>query len=189
MPNSPLIIRAASLVQGLTLFVDGYPNHVHKITTRIGGEPLEDGRDVTDHVVAAPEDVVLTGSVSDMVGGQRAKRAWQAIEELHAKSEPVRVITEWGIYPEMVIARCEAQPAGRGMTFELTVREILRVSAATGPSVPPTAQSGNAAGRSGQVARGRQQLSPAASIGAILPGGRGGGSTARAGSVSGSIIV
>lgn len=188
MPNSPLIVRAASLVQGLVLFVDGFPDHVHKLTTRIGGEPLEDGRDVTDHVVAAPQNIVLTGSVSDMVGGQRTKRAWQAIEELHAKSEPVRVITEWGVKSEMIIARCEAQPVGRGMTFEMELREILRVSAATGPSVPPTAQSRNATERSGQVARGRVQLGPVASIGAILPGGRG-GSTARASNASGSRIV
>ena len=76
--------------------VDGYLSHEHELTTRTGGEPLEDGREVTDHVVAAPQKVILTGQASDMRGGSRAKDAWQAIEELHKAAEPVRVITEWG---------------------------------------------------------------------------------------------
>ena len=61
MPNTPLIIRALTAVEGLVLVVDGYPHHQHKLSTRMGGEPLEDGREVTDHVVAAPTTVVLTG--------------------------------------------------------------------------------------------------------------------------------
>ena len=96
MPNQPIIVRAMSIVAGLSLFVDGYLSHEHELTTRTGGEPLEDGREVTDHVVAAPQKVILTGQASDMRGGSRAKDAWQAIEELHKAAEPVRVITEWG---------------------------------------------------------------------------------------------
>ena len=158
MPNSPLIMRARSLVEDLRFFVDGYPDHKHKMQSRIGGEPLEDGRQVTDHVVAVPETLVLTGSVSDMTGGDRPANAFQAIQRLHRSSEAVRVITEWATYPEMVIARCEPIAAGRGMRFEMELREILRVSAATTPNVPASALTGTAAGRSGEVSRGRVPL-------------------------------
>ena len=157
MPNSPLIIRAQSIVAGLSLVVDGFPSHQHKMNTRTGGEPLEDGREVTDHAVASPEAVVLQGIVSDMTGNDGPRRAFQAIQELWKNVEPVRVITEWATYPEMLITRCEPVSAGRGMTFEMELREVLRVSATSfiGPLAPPTALSGNAAGRSGTVARGR----------------------------------
>ena len=93
-----------------------------------------------------------------MRGGDRPRDAWAAILELHRDSEPVRVTTEWAIYPEMVISRCEAHDAGRGMRFEMELSEILRVSAAMGPVVPSAAMTGNAAGRSGQVSRGRVPL-------------------------------
>ena len=155
MPNQPIIVRAMSIVAGLALQVDGYLSHEHELTTRTGGEPLEDGREVTDHVVAAPQKVILTGQASDMRGGSRAKDAWQAIEELHKAAEPVRVITEWGSYNEMVIARCKGQSVGRGLRFEMELREILRVGSAMGGGTPGSAMAGNAAGRSGEVSRGR----------------------------------
>ena len=158
MPNQPIILRCAILVQGLVLFVDGFPSHQHKLSSRTGGEPLEDGREVTDHVVAAPAQVVLKGSVSDLRGGSRTRDAFQAIRRIHKASEPVRVVTEWETYPEMVITRCEPVSVGLGMRFELELREILRVPIAAGATVPTGAMTGSAAGRAGEVARGRVPL-------------------------------
>ena len=158
MPNMPIIIRAQSSIGGLVLVVDGYTDRQHKLASRIGGEPLETGRQVTDHVVATPDSIIFTGSVSDMRGGERTTNAFEEIKRLRDDAEPVIVVTEWHTYPEMVIARAEPRPVGRGMTVEIEMREILRVSSAGGPSVPATAQTGNAAGRSGEVARGRVVL-------------------------------
>ena len=158
MPNRPLILRAASVVEPLRLLVDGYPDHRHRLTTRIGGEPLEDGRDVVDHAVAAPKDLVLTGIVSDFNGTQRPRAAWRAIEDLHARAEPVRVTTEWQTYDEMIIRRCEGVAAGRGLRFEMELEEVIRVSDATAPSTPAAALAGSAANRSGELSRGRVQL-------------------------------
>ena len=160
MPNTPLIISAATIVEPLRFSVDGYPTHTHKLSTKTGSEPLEDGRDVTDHVVAAPKVLALTGSVSDMRHGLRPRVAWQLIEHLHAQSEPVHVTTEWGVYPEMVITSCQAQPAGRGLTFDMELTEILRVSTTERPSVPLLALFGLALFRSGNVSRGRVQTVP-----------------------------
>ena len=164
MPNQPIILRAQSLVQGLTLVVDGFPTQQHKLSSRTGGEPLEDGREVTDHVVAAPAQVVLSGSVSSLGGGGRTKAAFQAIRKIQMESEPVRVVTEWETYPEMVITRCEPVSVGLGMRFELELREILRVPIAAGATVPTGAMAGSAAGRSGEVARGRVPLGIVTSV-------------------------
>ena len=158
MPNEPLILRAASLVEGLVLFVDGFPNHQHRLSSNIGDEPLEDGVEVTDHVIAAPQAITLTGIVSDMGGSQRPQAAWQEIVRIWKASEPVRVVTEWEVLDEMVIERCDAVPSGRGLDFTLGLRHIIRVSTSAGPSVPPTAMRGLASNRSGEVSRGRVPL-------------------------------
>lgn len=160
MPNRPLIFRASTLVRGLVLYVDGYPGRVHRLVTRTGGQPVEDGRRITDHAVAEPRSLVLTGSVSDMGGIQRPKEAWAAIEDLHQREEPVRVVTEWRTYPEMLIKRCEGTATGRGLRFEMEVEEVIRVSTTEEPSVPSTALSGSARDRSGETARGRVPLGP-----------------------------
>ena len=158
MPNEPFIIKAKSEVVQLAGVVDGYQHHQHKLTTRIGGEPLEDGRGVTDHAVAEQRYVILSGIVSDMKGASRPKAAYQMMKELHAESVIVSLITEWEMYEEMLIIRCEPQSAGRGMRFEMELREILRVGSTTGGGAPGAAMTGNAAGRSGEVARGRVPL-------------------------------
>ena len=140
MPNVPLIIRAQSLVEGLSFIVDGFQSHQHKLTTRTGGEPLENGREVTDHAIAAPTQVVLAGTVSNLGGGGgRPTAAFKTIALIHAKSEPVRVITQWATYPEMLITRCEPisdASTGLGMRFEMELTEILRVEGAAGAAVP-----------------------------------------------------
>ena len=158
MPNVPIILRAATAVEGLALLVDGYPARTHRVASRSGGEPLEDGREVTDHLVAAPRELSLTGIVSDLAGSQRPAEAWAAIEKINQDSEPVRVITEWGTYSDMIIDQCEGTASGRGMRFTMDVKEILRVSSATGPAVPTFAQRGPARFRSGEIARGRLVL-------------------------------
>ena len=58
-------------------------------------------------------------------------------------------------YNEMVIARCKGVSVGRGLRFEMELREILRVGSAMGGGTPGSAMAGNAAGRSGEVSRGR----------------------------------
>ena len=73
----------------------------------------------------------------------------------------MRVITQWATYPEMLITRCEPisdASTGLGMRFEMELTEILRVEGAAGAAVPSGAMTGNAAGRSGEVSRGRVPL-------------------------------
>ena len=158
MANRPIIIRALTAVEGLVLYVDGFPNQQPKLTTRTGEEPLEDGRQVTDHAVAQAPVVVLTGSVSDIPGARRPTRAFERIFAMWQGVEPVRVVTEWHTYDEMLITRFEPRPTGRGMRFEMEVREVLRVRTTVEPDTPSSALSGPAVGRTGEVTRGRLPL-------------------------------
>ena len=145
------------MIQVLHGVVDGYPNAVHKVDTSIGGEPLEDGREITDHAVARQDKLTLTGWVSDLNGGERQKAAWDAIRKLHKDVEPIPVATEWGDYMEMIVARAEAQQVSRGMRFTVELVEILRVGVVDN-ELPDSQTDGPAQGRAGQVDRGRVSL-------------------------------
>ena len=139
--------------------VDGFPDGIHKIELTTGGEPLEDGRQVTDHAVARQDRLTLTGWVSDFNGGNRPHDAWETIRRISKSLTPVDVITEWGVYPEMLIKRAEAPQTHRGMRFTLELEEVLRVGVVDN-ELPPEQLSGPAEGRSGLVQRGRVALGP-----------------------------
>lgn len=169
MPNRPLLFRARTDITHLVVYVDGYPDYVHRISTRTGGEPLEDGREATDHAVAEPLTFEVAGSVSDIRGADRPEEAWQQILRVWRDTEPLRVLTEWADYLEMIITRCEARPVGRGMRFDMELREVLRVDAGEASPLPPDSLSGPAQDRSGERARGLVPLvGPEADTSSIL---------------------
>ena len=159
MPNIALIPGSETRIDPLTAFVDGWPEGSHRLETAIGGEPLEDGREVTDHAVARQAQLTLTGWVSDFNGGDRPMAAWDMIRRLHKDETPFAVITEWGVYPEMLILRAEAPQTTRGMRFTIELEEVIRVGL-TDTNLPSTSLSGPATGRSGEVDRGRVPLRP-----------------------------
>ena len=168
MPNVALVPGAETTIPLLTAFVDGFPEGTHKLETLTGGggAPVEDGRKVTDHAVALASKLTLTGYVSGFTGGNRPADAWGEIRRLHKAGKTVTVITEWGVYPEMIIRTAEAPQTGRGMRFTLELEEVLRVEVEE-TTLPPHAVDGPATGRSGEVHRGRVPLGPPMTLGSI----------------------
>ena len=121
------------MIEPLVALVDGWPDDTHRTKTRLGGEPIEDGRDVSDHAVALEEEVILEGWVSDFQGRHRPEDAWQAVRDLVKQTSIVEVISELGHYEEMIIRMAEAERIGRGARFRMELQEILRVEVDPSP--------------------------------------------------------
>ena len=141
MPNRPIVIRAENEVVGLEDVVDGFPSRLHQLKTRVGAEPLEYGQSVLDWAEAQPEALTLTGVVSDFAGGGRPRRAFAQLRRWQQQVVTVRVLTELGGYPEMVIKSVNAHDTGRGLSFDLELVAILRRAR------PARVGSGGAGGR------------------------------------------
>ena len=109
--------------------VDGYPEGTHKLETTLGGEPLEDGRQVSDHAIARQEKLTLTGWVSDFNGGDRPRAAWEEVRRLQKAAATFDVVTEWGTYRSMIIRRAEAPQRSRGLRFTIELEEVIIIGA------------------------------------------------------------
>ena len=157
MPNLALIPEASARIPPLAGVIDGYPRVGHRLTTNIGSEPLEDGREVTDHVVALQEVVTLTAWISNFQGGGRSFDAWQVIRRIWDESITFQLITEMGTLPEVVIEDADAEEETGGATVTLKVRHIRRARVEDQTLAAGTT-SGTAVGRAGEVARGRVVL-------------------------------
>lgn len=156
MPNRALITTAAVQIEILTDVIDGFPSGSHRLRTNVGGEPLADGREVTDHAVAAPAELSLECWVSNFDGGQRPADAWQELQRLQKAAEPVSISTEWYFYREMLLISAEA-PLARGLKGSLKFREIIRVGILD-TDLRAGTTFGPAAGRSAELDRGRVDL-------------------------------
>ena len=161
MPNIALFPARAANIPVLTAFVDGYPSETHRVGIRAGDEPLEDGTPVTDHAVGKQEEVELVGSVAKLSSSDasRPALAWAQIRKLAKEAIPVRVVTPWGNYPEMVIHDATANSIGGGMEFTIRLREIIRVGL-TAAAVSPDTAGGPATDRTSEVPRGRVPSPP-----------------------------
>ena len=100
--------------------------------------------------------VNLTGRVSDWSSdGRTPAQTWAEVCRLASKEEPVRLITEWGHLPQVMLLM-NATTTHRGMRFTL---KLVRINM-TDADLPPEQVFGPAAHRTGEVKRGRVVLPP-----------------------------
>ena len=139
----------------LTAVVDGFPERSHKLANSTSTSPIEIGARLSDHSVSIPEEVILTGLVSDLNvdGVNRAANAWERIREISRENEPIELTTSWGFYSEMLITEVTADERGAGMRFIMKVKEILRVGVSEN-TLESNFTSGPAEERSSNVERG-----------------------------------
>ena len=167
MPNTALVPKNATRIPVLVDVIDGFPEEVHRLVVDTGNSPLEDGAIITDHAVARAEQLSLTAIVSDQpgprIGGAQrgASRAEQAISELrriHRETEPIDVISPFGVYREMVLVRMTAPRRGNGLEIQLELEQVIRVGVVDTDVGPDVA--GPAEERTSEVTRGRVSTTP-----------------------------
>ena len=129
MPNAALIAGKQTVIEGLESAYDAFSDTSHRLKTRTGTAPLESGSVITDHAVAAPIEVTLTGVVSDLHlnGDARPQEAWSALLKAWKEVNTFRVITPWIVYPEMLVMDVNARESGFGIDFEIKLQEIQLV--------------------------------------------------------------
>ena len=156
MPNAILFPDRVANVPALQMEVDGWSDESHRIGVATNHEPLEDGTPISDHAVAKQEEVTLTGWVAKIssADASRPAAAWSTIRRLAKAVVPLRVLTSWGDYPEMLIDDANADSVGGSMRFTLRLKEVIRVGIQSSDVSPATA-SGPASQRTSEVPRSR----------------------------------
>lgn len=159
MPNTPLDLARTSRIPALEAFVDQWADTTHEFNIATGDAPLEDGTRITDHAAQREERIVLTGYVSSLGQPSRPRAAVETIRRIVARRQPIRLITEWGVYSEMLIRKVNTAYWGRGAQITLECEQVIRVGIIEN-DLPPGETFGPASGRAGETTRGRVQLEP-----------------------------
>jgi hypothetical protein len=110
----------------------------HQRTADVTQEPVEDGSNISDHVILQPETVNLEGYVTDTPAAifaaqsGRTQSAFETLEDAYNSREPLTVVTGRKTYQDMIITRLNMprnQPAS--MRFSLELQHVTIVEAET----------------------------------------------------------
>ena len=161
MPNAILFPDRVPNVEPLQMLVDGWSDESHKIGVAANHEPIEDGAPISDHAVAKQEELTLTGWIAKTASDDASKpaAAWEEVRKLAQDITPIKIVTSWGIYPEMLIAEASAHSVGGSMQCTIRFQQVIRVGIESSDVSPATA-SGPAAQRTSEVPRGRIRSGP-----------------------------
>ena len=121
------IYSGSALIAELQGRVTGYDTAEHRATMSVTQYPVERGGSLTDHAVALPKVVKLTGVVSDL-RGHDPQVAWRQLERLQDELRRVTVFTPVRVYRDMLIVKAEAQSdvrSGAGLRVQLELQEVL----------------------------------------------------------------
>ena len=106
----------------------------HSRDAQVTENPVESGATVADHVVLEPEGVSIEGFISSapvrilplgQAGTGRVLDAFEELDRLWRRREPVELVTGYRVYDDMIITRLEL-PRRRevGLRFTAELRKV-----------------------------------------------------------------
>lgn len=136
------------------LSVDVTIRERHERENEVTNHPIEDGTEVSDHVIRNPVRLSMEGVVtnSPLSGGYvpRAQEAFDILDQLWRERQLITVVTGFGRYANMVITHLDKwkdHETGDALQFTAELQEIVTVaSLSTVISAPQTLQGADDAG-------------------------------------------
>lgn len=115
-------------------------SETHEFASKVTQFPVEDGSNMSDHILNAPDKLTINGFVTnspistlDTSGPGTGESAFEALQRIHRTREPVRVFTTLKEYEDMALERLSIpKNANTGETLRFTASfvHIRKVSSA-----------------------------------------------------------
>jgi len=122
---------ARSSVGGV--FLDATLTEDHQYNARATSYPVEDFRNITDHIINEPETLQLTGIVSDtplslLSSFNRSVDAFNRLVNIYTNKQIVTVVTGIKVYTNMCITSLQVPrnvQTGQSLTFSIEMQKIF----------------------------------------------------------------
>lgn len=140
-------------------FFDAILKTDHSRSARITEHPVQTGANITDHAYALPARLVMEIGMSDVMasfipgqfrgGPTKSIAAYKLLVDLHAKRQPVTVVTRLDRYENMLVEHLATSDDVRtqtGLRCTVTLRQILTAKVPTTKptsNAPQTTQTNN----------------------------------------------
>jgi len=162
----------AKRVQVDSIALDATLSEVHTSTAQVTDHPVEDGADVSDHVIQRPDELDIAGVISntpiEILGGaaaafnpQRAEDAYEEIRVLKTTGTLITVVTPIRTYEQMAITSLVVNRdsvTGDAVSLSMRMKEVRTVESLTVDVDPAVLRA------KPKKNRGRQPPAPADSV-------------------------
>lgn len=177
--------------------LDANLQETHDWSNDVTQNPVENGSDITDHVIENPDRITIRGFISDsplrgIVGntvaiinalsgeqsGQRTKETFDLLEKLSKLKLPVIVTTKYKIYTDMIMTNVSIprdRSTGEGLEFVAEFISIRTVGTQTvdvpdGISEKKEAKATEALGNKAEPQKNRGTIQPENKTSSVLSG-------------------
>lgn len=114
------------------VFLDATLSETHQYTAKITSYPLEDGRDVSDHIIKDPPELQISGIVSDtplniLSAFNRSVDSFERLVRMFEAKQIITVVTGIKVYLNMVIVSLQVPRnvnSGQSLTFNIDLQRI-----------------------------------------------------------------
>jgi len=130
-------------IPAISAYADVITSADFTLSIRASRHRLETGAEIIDHAVATPYTLRVAGMVSDVqawdgskASPERMTAAFNALTTLVWNREPVKVVTQWASFQDMLITSLnvpQSVRSGRSLQFTMTLEQVRFVDTARGP--------------------------------------------------------
>lgn len=168
--NFGVFTSDSASIAGLEGVIDSIPEESHGQTVSTTDYPIETGGVMTDHAYLNPTELVFTGAIvsnfAPVLGSliqidsrSRAQEAYQRIQAVKDRREPLQVVTLLDVYDSMLITGLHPSAnvrTGRALVIDITFRSIIFGETEL-VQLPPANAGGIVSGKTSTVNGGTKQ--------------------------------
>lgn len=121
-----------------SLIVEATLSENHEASSKVTLFPIENGFEISDHIINEPQRVTIEGFISDTpldgFNGNNAQNAFDTLYEMRDNKELISVITGFKVYENMAITNISVPrdtSTGKAIRFSVELVEVVKVGSSS----------------------------------------------------------
>lgn len=117
-----------------SLIVDAFTSEIHNRNNAITKYPIEDGEQLSDHIISDPETLTVNGIIEPILDGSNLVVAYKTLKDIRENKELITIVTGLEVYEDMGMLNLSVNRNsnnGGSLVFTANFQKVKIVSSQT----------------------------------------------------------
>lgn len=117
-----------------SLIVDAFTSEKHSRKNAVTKYPVEEGEQLSDHIISEPEMLSVTGIIEPILDGFNLIVAYDVLKNIYANKELISIVTGLEVYGDMAMLQLDVNRNSRNggsLSFSASFQKVKIVSSQT----------------------------------------------------------